>query len=95
MINHLAKDNILIENCIYCGNTLKKNNWKSEHLHEFHYKVTICKECGKEHRTKVDFEGSGHDNWKRKSWISKNELQKINEEFDNLIKKFNLNKFRR
>ena len=55
-------------NCIYCGKNLVDSKWKSDFCEDKHYKLTIC-ECGKEARMKVEFFGSGHDNWEKESTI--------------------------
>ena len=48
--------------CIYCNETLDAQKWESEFAPRNHYKCVICK-CGKENCVKVDFVGTGHDNW--------------------------------
>ncbi len=43
---------------------MKEKKWKSEWNPGHHYKKTTCDNCGKEVWVTVDFEGSGHDDWK-------------------------------
>ena len=62
MRHHLVKEQENIWHCLYCNKELSANDWKSIWEGEFHYKETRCK-CGKKHRVKVDFCGSGHDEW--------------------------------
>ena len=60
---HLFKSENIREQCPYCGRDLKdKSGWKSDFHSELHYKKIVCK-CGKENFVKVDFHGSGHDDW--------------------------------
>ncbi len=61
MITQVIKS-LNIDKCIYCGREIKKEQWKSEHIGQIHYKTAKCS-CGKELRVEVDFIGSGHDNW--------------------------------
>jgi hypothetical protein len=57
----MLKNSEVGNKCLYCGENLE-NKWKSEfHVHD-HYKTIKC-ECGKKHYRKVDFDGSGHDNF--------------------------------
>ena len=88
MLNHHIKEKDEVDYCLYCHNKLE--GWRSEHIHNFHYKVSICNSCGREHWVKVDFEGSGHDNWKSGNWITTHELEKLNIDFQNAIEKFKL-----
>lgn len=62
MRSHLVKEQDNKWNCLYCSTELSANNWKSIWEGQFHYKETRCN-CGKKHRVKVDFCGSGHDDW--------------------------------
>jgi len=48
-------------NCLYCGRKLE-DKWTSEFHIEDHYKTIKC-DCGRKHCIKVDFHGSGHDNF--------------------------------
>lgn len=48
--------------CLYCNHELSDHDWKSHWEGEIHYKSTVC-QCGKKQMVKVDFFGSGHDNW--------------------------------
>ena len=52
----------LKEKCPYCGSGLKKEDWRSEFEAFHHYKHNKCG-CGKTVSIKVDFHGSGHDDW--------------------------------
>jgi len=62
MRDHLVKEQENIWHCLYCNKELSAKTWNSIWEGEFHYKVTHC-ECGRKHRVKVDFFGSGHDDW--------------------------------
>ncbi|MBI5393118.1 hypothetical protein HZA96_04565 [Candidatus Woesearchaeota archaeon] len=65
-MHHLLKEDIFKEQCLYCGNSLQLDQFKTEHiLHELLYKVAIC-ECGKEASVKIT-----HNNKKDCSWIEK------------------------
>ncbi|MFC1801788.1 hypothetical protein ACFLZB_04975 [Nanoarchaeota archaeon] len=69
MKDHILKENENKWNCLYCHKCLGPNKWTSEWSGELHYKVTQCN-CGKKHRVKVDFFGSGHDDWEKQvNWI--------------------------
>ena len=50
------------QQCLYCGKQLQDRSWHSEHDANRHYKTTVC-DCGKRLSLRVDFWGSGHDNW--------------------------------
>jgi len=63
MRDHLVKERENKWHCLYCNEDLGANDWKSIWNGQFHYKITHCKKCGKKHRVKVDFCGSGHDSW--------------------------------
>jgi len=56
----LIDENDLKTHCCYCNSKLK--DWKSEFLTNTHYKTCVCS-CGKKVSVKVDFMGSGHDEW--------------------------------
>jgi hypothetical protein len=61
MIHHLIKDDFSNRTCPYCFVDLNGDTesvWESE----LHYKEIDC-QCGKRVRMKVDFAGSGHDNF--------------------------------
>lgn len=62
MKDHLVKEQENIWHCLYCNSELSANDWRSVWEGQFHYKLTQCK-CGKKHRVKVSFVGSGHDDW--------------------------------
>ena len=61
--HHLIKEMHAKNFCVYCGKELKGKNWNSEFEAELHYKTVKCPECKKKNRIRVDFHGSGHDNW--------------------------------
>lgn len=64
--SHHVKSDQLKEICPYCGKSLNKaNDWRSEFHIDMHYKKLVCS-CGKENIVKVDFLGSGHDDWSGK-----------------------------
>ena len=63
MKDHLVKEHENVWNCLYCNSDLGANDWNSIWEGQFHYKLTVCKKCGRKHRVKVDFIGSGHDDW--------------------------------
>lgn len=80
--------------CYTCGSSLNKNKWKSHFHDEFHYKITKCKTCNKDHSVQVNFMSSGHDSWEneiksiinlngdsRKIKFVKNKHTRIGEEF--------------
>jgi len=50
------RDNAM--NCIYCGKAI--SNWKSQFSGEHHYKKSNCG-CGRENWIRMQFKGSGHD----------------------------------
>lgn len=62
MRHHLVKEGGNPWHCLYCSTELSANDWQSVWESQFHYKVTRCK-CGKKQRVKVNFCGSGHDDW--------------------------------
>jgi hypothetical protein len=51
---------------MYCGKSLKKDEWKPFHLREVMYLTSYCK-CGKKAVVKVPFLSSGHGPWNTKS----------------------------
>jgi len=59
MKEHFVKEEDQV--CYDCSMVLPKKGWISEFVLDFHYKVIDCNKCGKKHRIKVNFEGSGHD----------------------------------
>ena len=65
-VHHLLTEKDLKIICPYCKASIKENEWKSHFELEHHYKTTECK-CGETISIKVDFHGSGHDNWNKKS----------------------------
>jgi len=60
---HLIKEEHQKEFCPYCGRDLSKENWVSDFHLEHHYKVVVCSGRNKKISIKVDFHGSGHDEW--------------------------------
>jgi len=71
---HLIKEEHQKEFCPYCGTNLSKEKWVSEFHLEHHYKTLLCPKCKKQISLKVDFHGSGHDEWSDEwhSLITKN-----------------------
>ena len=65
MKDHIVKEQENKWHCLYCNHDVGDHDWKSIWEGEFHYKITKCR-CGKKHRVKVDFFGSGHDDWDEK-----------------------------
>ena len=63
-VHHLINEIDQLAKCPYCKDHLNKNEWESFFELQHHYKETSCNKCGKMIRVKVDFEGSGHDDWK-------------------------------
>lgn len=49
--------------CIYCKRDIPSEKWESEWHAETHYKTLNCDCCGKKLHIKMDFHGSGHDEW--------------------------------
>ena len=67
MRQHLiSQEGHLISVCYTCGAGIVNQSWKSEFHGEFHYKTTTCWKCGKDHSIKVNFHGSGDDDWEEK-----------------------------
>ena len=50
--------------CSKCNTDLKNQHWHSQFEAQEHYKSTTCNGCGKKNWVKVDFLGSGDDDWK-------------------------------
>ncbi len=48
--------------CIYCAEN-SDMEWDSEFMGEHHYKSFICEHCGSTNTLKVEFQGSGHDDF--------------------------------
>ncbi len=65
---HIIKEENLSQSCPYCSRSLGDKEFRSEFENPFHYKTTVC-ECGKKISVKVNFDGSGHDNWNKKKTI--------------------------
>jgi len=60
---HLIKEINQREECPYCKNDLKENEWKSLFDLQKHYKETPCGKCGEKILIRMHFDGSGHDCW--------------------------------
>ena len=60
--DQLVNEEDLKDICVYCSENLSDAEWQSEFLCNTHYKTTLCN-CGKKISVKVDFLGSGHDQW--------------------------------
>lgn len=50
--------------CSKCKNDLKDQPWCSQFEAQEHYKSTTCNSCGKKNWVKMNFMGSGDDDWK-------------------------------
>jgi NAD-dependent SIR2 family protein deacetylase len=57
-----SKELSFLTTCIYCGTKLEKRDSEFVEIHR-HYKTIKCIKCGKVHRHRVNFLGSGHDKW--------------------------------
>ena len=64
--HHLITEGFTRTVCPYCWRTMNEREWGSEFEREVHYKSAVC-ECGKNIRLKVDFQGSGHDDWQERT----------------------------
>ncbi|MBW3003589.1 hypothetical protein KY328_03310 [Candidatus Woesearchaeota archaeon] len=78
---HLVKSEQIKDVCPYCGKDLEDvSGWRSEFHLEMHYKKIKCS-CGKENLVKVDFHGSGHDDWDGKpTWENPEDIAGLIEE---------------
>ncbi|MBT4651310.1 hypothetical protein HOC13_02190 [Candidatus Woesearchaeota archaeon] len=56
--------NDCLKNCLSCSTALKEENWNSIWEGEHHYKTNTCNNCGEKSWIKVNFDGSGDDDWK-------------------------------
>lgn len=72
MTMHMIREGDLTRKC-YCGRKLA--GWKSDNCYDLHYKTAVC-DCGCRIRIKVDFMGSGHDNWNTE-WFNKPKAEKV------------------
>lgn len=63
MAHHLVREDDQKIFCIYCKRDVPVKNWESEWHSEMHYKTLNCECCGRKLHIKVNFEGSGHDEW--------------------------------
>lgn len=75
MIHHLITEKHQRHICIYCRNPA--TNWQSEFYNAHHYKTSICS-CGRKLSIRMDFMGSGHDEWNIEHKVNQ-ELKKIRE----------------
>ncbi|PIN73449.1 hypothetical protein COV20_04460 [Candidatus Woesearchaeota archaeon CG10_big_fil_rev_8_21_14_0_10_45_16] len=64
-MGHIPKD-FESHECFYCDNKLEDDRWESVWVGQKHYKVNKCK-CGKRVWIKVEFSGSGHDDFKHEN----------------------------
>ena len=64
MKDHIMKGHEMKE-CYVCNQDLSELPWNSQFDSIHHYKTVKCN-CGKLHRVKVSWSGSGHDNWSTK-----------------------------
>ncbi len=62
MKEHFIK-NPNLKKCLFCNNSLENKPWQSQWELNQHYKTHICEKCGKKNWVKVDFLGSGDDDW--------------------------------
>jgi hypothetical protein len=86
--HHLLKSNDLEFICPYCRTELHEHEWKSEFSVSKHYKSTKCKKCNKNVHVKVNFQGSGHDNWREEKNLSKiNSEEKLKQHLSKKSKK--------
>jgi len=67
--HHLISEEKALIKCIYCGSSLKEDDWKSSFSFRRHYKENKCK-CGKLHHVKIDIQSDGHDTWIKKRFKS-------------------------
>ena len=74
-VHHLITEDHQLHSCIYCRAPVTDIRWQSEFDKTFHYKTTVCS-CGKRLRVKVNFQGSGHDEWGIDKRV-RQELEKI------------------
>ncbi len=71
-VHHLIAEHhsaLVKTKCLQCNESINSEKWSSTHHLEFHYKTLICGKCGYQNLLKVDFHGSGHDNWHKKGTI--------------------------
>ncbi|NQU79371.1 hypothetical protein HQ545_06410 [Candidatus Woesearchaeota archaeon] len=62
-VHHIIGKDNQKQSCPYCGKKVEKSGWRSLFDQtNHHYKIHNC-ECGREINIKVDFMGSGHDDW--------------------------------
>jgi len=65
-VHHLLKEDNFREQCLYCGNNIDLEKFKTQHTpHEQMYKVATC-DCGKEVSIKIS-----HNNKHDCSWLEK------------------------
>ena len=71
MTHHILNEQHQKETCPYCRKNLESSRWNSEFSNHQHYKTTKCS-CGKLISIRMDFHGSGHDNWSNNHTIVEN-----------------------
>jgi DNA-directed RNA polymerase subunit RPC12/RpoP len=62
MRHHVVQEQDLKHQCAYCSHDMG-DDWSSQFDRARHYKGASCQNCGKQVTMKVDFDGSGHDDW--------------------------------
>ncbi|MDP7115739.1 MAG: hypothetical protein QF632_04020 [Candidatus Woesearchaeota archaeon] len=86
MREHLVDEDHQKVKCLYCNNEKHLKEWTSEFESELHYKIFIC-DCGAKTRIRMDFMGSGHDNWDENNPPEMEESEEKGdiEELENLV----------
>jgi len=64
---HLIREHHQKDFCPYCKNDMKDSKWESLFHLDKVYKTAECNSCKRNISIKMDFFGSGHDDWK-KDW---------------------------
>jgi len=59
---HMIREMHYIDVCPRCRQSMKHKRFESEFHGKLHYKAARC-DCGEKVWVKVNFDGSGHDNW--------------------------------
>ena len=72
---------VVFMKCMYCGERLDRDRWKSHFNAHKHYKINSCVRCGKESRVDVNYEGSGHE-----EWTGETSFLNANESIDRLLR---------
>lgn len=82
---HLARSEDQKQQCPCCGRDVSEmTGWRSEFHLDMHYKQLKC-DCGYNLSVKVDFSGSGHDEWNGSASWKKSGNQDADEELANLV----------